>query len=424
MFCIKENEYIKTGFTLSDVIDVEKKINLTLVNSERKNDYNKFRFNFSFHDDFYKNIFGNPETLKRPCDTSLPDFFDIRCIIEDHPNTNFSELYFLELLSGSISLTKDEKLKVIKAIPNLTQKQIDSLLSILLAEKWSFLSLDKSHWLQLRFLKEIHWELWDKLIIEHLLDFFRGEIDKTVQFKNKINTVHRRNDINFNHHDLSVLKFKEHLPYNHPYQKEPDFYQICKTITDIRDIIPDHFETYFPEREFLQLLGASLYLNLQEKKNVILSIPNLSQSQMDELIKILSNERWKYSELNPEHWNELNRLFINSWEEWLNELYTHPIFNEYRTVYKRSYEYSFLSEIIWHWSSNEYYENEKRYAIASGGPRIDDYLPDSKPIENYSTIVLDSSVAYNVVAFRGCIPIYSSQDIEGLDEISESGDII
>ena len=420
LFEIKKKDYINTGFKIAEVIDVEKKLNFSLFHLDRKNDYNKFGFKFSFIEDLSDNILKNPETVKRSCFSPLPHFFDIKCFIEEHPNSAFSELDFLELLSSSISFTKDEKWKIIKSIPDLSQKQIDTIIAILLREKWMFYILDKSHWLLLRFLKETHWELWDQLVIDHLPDFFRYEIDKTVEFKNKKSNILRRNDININHHDLSVLKLKDKLPKNHPYQNEPNFFELFDHILDLRNAIPDHFNTYFPEKEFLQFLGSSPSLSLEEKISVISSIPNLSQCQIDELINIFINEKLTFANLKSEHWDELSKLFFNYWEVWLNALYTHAIFEDFLTIDTSSYDYSFLSKKnIWHWSSNVYYENKKKYTVAAGGPTIK-YLPSTNNIENYSKVILDNSVAYDgfVVAFRGCIPIVSFEDMEGLEEIN------
>ena len=52
-----------------------------------------------------------------------------------HPETNFDEQNFLTLLRGSISLTRDEKWRIIQAIPKLSQFQIDELQKILEEER-------------------------------------------------------------------------------------------------------------------------------------------------------------------------------------------------------------------------------------------------------------------------------------------------
>jgi len=50
--------------------------------------------------------------------------------IPAHPNTKFDEKKFLELLAGSISLTITEKKRIVEALPQLSQFQIDELMKI------------------------------------------------------------------------------------------------------------------------------------------------------------------------------------------------------------------------------------------------------------------------------------------------------
>lgn len=78
-----------------------------------------------------------PSGLGEPLDTTIQ--------IPPHPNTNFSDAEFLTLLSGSISLTRTEKLKIIERIPTLTQHQIDRLLQIFRDEKEKFQEIETSH---------------------------------------------------------------------------------------------------------------------------------------------------------------------------------------------------------------------------------------------------------------------------------------
>jgi hypothetical protein len=78
-------------------------------------------------------------------------------------NLNFDETYFLRLLAGSISLTKDEKKRIIQAIPKLSQFQIDELIKILEEEKRKFSELDVKHKDQLKKLEEKHAQEWEQL---------------------------------------------------------------------------------------------------------------------------------------------------------------------------------------------------------------------------------------------------------------------
>src|SRR3989344_2242822 len=80
-----------------------------------------------------------------------------------HPETAFDEQVFLKLLAGSISLMRDEKWRIIQAIPKLSQFQIDELFKILQEEKRKFAELSPKHLLQLQKLEQKHSEEWKDL---------------------------------------------------------------------------------------------------------------------------------------------------------------------------------------------------------------------------------------------------------------------
>lgn len=80
-----------------------------------------------------------------------------------HPNTTFDEEFFLSLLRGSISLTRDEKWRIIHAVPKLSQFQVDELQKILEEEKKKFSELSPKHLLQLMKLEQKHAEDWKDL---------------------------------------------------------------------------------------------------------------------------------------------------------------------------------------------------------------------------------------------------------------------
>ncbi len=63
--------------------------------------------------------------------------------IPPHPNTQFDDKNFLTLLEGSISLTLEEKQRVIDAIPRLSIEQINELIKIFEEEKEKFSELEK-----------------------------------------------------------------------------------------------------------------------------------------------------------------------------------------------------------------------------------------------------------------------------------------
>lgn len=83
--------------------------------------------------------------------------------VPQHPQTTFDEQAFLILLRGSISLTRDEKWRIVQAIPKLSQFQIDELQKILEEERRKFSELSPKHLLQLMKLEQKHSEDWKDL---------------------------------------------------------------------------------------------------------------------------------------------------------------------------------------------------------------------------------------------------------------------
>lgn len=77
-------------------------------------------------------------------------------IIPPHPNTKFDEKEFVRLLAGSISLTVNEKYKIVDAIPQLSQFQIDELMKIFREEQQKFAELEKKHAEQVAELEKQH----------------------------------------------------------------------------------------------------------------------------------------------------------------------------------------------------------------------------------------------------------------------------
>lgn len=80
-----------------------------------------------------------------------------------HPETEFDEQQFLTLLRGSISLTRDEKWRIIQAIPKLSQFQISELQKILDEESKKFSALSPKHLAQLQKLEVQHTNDWKDL---------------------------------------------------------------------------------------------------------------------------------------------------------------------------------------------------------------------------------------------------------------------
>lgn len=99
-----------------------------------------------------------PPTGATPGD---PGPFITNVKVPAHPDTTFDETYFVQLLAGSISLTIDEKKKIIEAIPKLSQHQIDELIKIFDEEKRKFAELAEKHADQINKLKAQHKAEWD-----------------------------------------------------------------------------------------------------------------------------------------------------------------------------------------------------------------------------------------------------------------------
>ena len=80
--------------------------------------------------------------------------------------------------------------------------------------------------------------------------------------------------------------------------------------------VPGHAETQFDEQKFLTLLRGSISLTRDEKWRIIQAIPKLSQFQIDELQKILEEEKKKFSELSPKHLLQLQKLEQKHSADW------------------------------------------------------------------------------------------------------------
>ncbi len=76
---------------------------------------------------------------------------------------NFDEAYFIKLLAGSISLTKEEKKRIVDSIPKLRQEQVDELIKILEEEKEKFIELSPKHAAQLKKLEDEHKQDWEDI---------------------------------------------------------------------------------------------------------------------------------------------------------------------------------------------------------------------------------------------------------------------
>ncbi len=64
-------------------------------------------------------------------------------VLPAHPNTTFDDANFVKLLEGSISLTLEEKKRVVEAVPRLSIEQINELIKIFEEEKVKFSELEE-----------------------------------------------------------------------------------------------------------------------------------------------------------------------------------------------------------------------------------------------------------------------------------------
>lgn len=94
------------------------------------------------------------------------------------------------------------------------------------------------------------------------------------------------------------------------------FASISSQLTNDNIAVPGHPETKFDEQNFLTLLRGSISLTRDEKWRIIQAIPKLSQFQIDELQKILDEERRKFSELSPKHLLQLMKLEQKHSDDW------------------------------------------------------------------------------------------------------------
>ena len=94
------------------------------------------------------------------------------------------------------------------------------------------------------------------------------------------------------------------------------FGSIGVTLTNDHIVVPAHPETTFDEQRFLVLLRGSISLTRDEKWRIVQAIPKLSQFQIDELQKILEEEKFKFSQLSPKHLKHLQQLERKHTEDW------------------------------------------------------------------------------------------------------------
>lgn len=100
---------------------------------------------------------------------------------------DFDEESFIRLLAGSISLSKDEKKRIVDSIPKLKQSQIDELVRIFEEERQKFAALSKKHVPQLEKLAQQHYADWMSLEEEYMQEHKKkDDQDKAEEIRKKL----------------------------------------------------------------------------------------------------------------------------------------------------------------------------------------------------------------------------------------------
>jgi len=99
--------------------------------------------------------------------SKLPKIIEVK--IPAH-TLSFDEQHFLHLLAGSISLTKEEKKRIVESVPKLKQSQVDELIRIFEEERRKFAELSSKHVEQLKKLEDQHLRDWQDIELTQKVD--------------------------------------------------------------------------------------------------------------------------------------------------------------------------------------------------------------------------------------------------------------
>lgn len=174
-----------------------------------------------------------------------------------HERSIFNEDYFINLLAGDITLTKDEKKRVIQSIPKLRQEQVDEWISIFHESRRKYIELSPKHSAQIK-----------KLEDEHLADWRDLEMEIIGNQK----------------------KDDQQTPHESGYVFGARMQGFTTTVK-----LPSH-NLRVDENTFLRLLAGSLF-DVRTKFQIIETFWQLDQSKVDALIRILSEEVTKHQDM-------------------------------------------------------------------------------------------------------------------------------
>ena len=239
-------------------------------------------------------------------------------------NLQFDEVLFLKLLAGSVSLTKDQKKRIILAIPKINQFQMDSLLKIFEEEKSKFSNLELKHKSQLRDLEKQHAGEWEALCRE----FARNPTPKPQNTSFSLPEVQSPRKLIGNQDEEKETGLQQKTGIPNPVDQSVQPQEVVGTFgvehlsAASKGITIASHKLIFDEKLFLKLLAGSISLTKNEKKQIIQKIPQLKQKQIDELIKILTTEKKNFSALDVKHRKQLRALerhHASEWEELCRE---------------------------------------------------------------------------------------------------------
>ena len=95
--------------------------------------------------------------------------------------------------------------------------------------------------------------------------------------------------------------------------KDTGAFQAFSTILKL----PEHPITNFDEKYLLYMFARSLSLTIKDKRDILLErLPSLAQFQVDELIKILEEEKQKFDQLGEKHPDQVKNLQETAQKEW------------------------------------------------------------------------------------------------------------
>lgn len=107
-------------------------------------------------------------------------------------------------------------------------------------------------------------------------------------------------------------------PQEEEEDKTPANFQLGTMLPpELKVNVPDH-QLNFDTEKFLRLLAGSISLSKDEKKRIIESIPKLRQEQIDELIRIFEEEKFKFSQLSIKHVPQLEKLAKQHYQDWMD----------------------------------------------------------------------------------------------------------